>query len=338
MKVGKLEWDDLKNLIDNNKTILRNDVRIRSGIGEDCSVINFGDRECVVSTDPITGAVKNSGKLAVHINCNDVASCGVEPIGILVTILVPESCTLDDINTVMREIDIETRKLNVEILGGHTEVTRAVNKMVISCTAIGRGGSGAAVSTSGAREGDDIIVTKYLCLEGTSIIASDYETQLEDLLSKEEIEEAKSYIEHISVVKEGIISGKFGVNSMHDITEGGILGGIWEVSEASGVGFKIYADKMPISGITRKLCNAYNIDPLRLISSGSMLITTSNGENLVEVLKSSGIKSCIVGEITKKNGILVNGKNEIEVEPPKRDELFVFKEKVDKKTLKNDIQ
>ncbi|MCH3962749.1 MAG: AIR synthase family protein [Clostridium sp.] len=331
MKVGKLSWDDLKNLIDNNKTVLRSDVRIRGGIGEDCSVINFGEKECVVSTDPITGAVKNSGKLAVHINCNDIASCGVEPVGILVTILAPEDCTLDDINAVMREIDIETRKLNVEILGGHTEVTRAVNKIVVSCTVLGKGRSGSAVSTSGAREGDDILVTKYLCLEGTSIIVSDYEKQLSSLLSKEEIEEAKSYIEYISVVKEGIISGKFGVNSMHDITEGGILGGIWEVAKASGTGFRIYMDKMPISKITRKLCSAYNIDPLRLISSGSMLITTHRGRDLVEILKNSGIKSCIVGKITKKNGILVNGKNETEVEPPERDELFVFKERFDKK-------
>ncbi|WP_446897680.1 AIR synthase family protein [Clostridium sp. LBM24168] len=331
MKVGKLNWDDLKNLINNNKTILRDDVRIRGGVGEDCSVINFGDRECVISTDPITGAIKNSGKLAVHINCNDVASCGVEPIGILVTILAPENCTFDDINAVMKEIDDETKKLNIEILGGHTEVTKAVNKMVISCTVIGKGKSGAAVSTSGAREGDDIVVTKYLCMEGTSIIVNDYESQLGNLLSKQEIEEAKSYIEYISVVKEGIISGKFGVNSMHDITEGGILGGIWEIAKASGTGFKIYMDKMPISEITRKLCNTYNIDPLRLISSGSMLITVNNGENLVKTLENSGIKSCIVGKITKKNGILVNGKNEIEVEPPKCDELFVFKEKFDKK-------
>ncbi len=85
MKVGKLDWDDLKYLINNNKTVLREDVRIRSGIGEDCSVVNFGDKECVLSTDPITGADKNSGKLAVNINCNDIASCGIEPVGILVT-------------------------------------------------------------------------------------------------------------------------------------------------------------------------------------------------------------------------------------------------------------
>lgn len=333
MKVGKLDWDVLEKLINDNKTVLRNDVRIRNRIGEDCSVINFGDSECVVSTDPITGAVKNSGRLAVNINCNDIASCGIEPIGILVTIMAPESCTLEDMNTVMKEIDMETKKLNVEILGGHTEVTKAVNKMVISCTVIGKGRSGSAVATSGARENDDIIVTKYLCLEGTSIIVNDYEKKLKDLLSKDEIDEGKSYIDNISVVKEGIISGMFGVNSMHDITEGGILGGIWEVAKASNTGFKIYMDKMPISDVTSKLCNIYNIDPLKLISSGSMLITTPNGNELVKLLKSKGIESCIVGKITKKNGILVKEKKEIEVNPPERDELFKFKENMNRNNV-----
>lgn len=327
MKVGKLNWDDLKSIIDNNRGVKREEVRIRSGIGEDCSVVSFGDYECVLSTDPITGAEVNGGKLAVHINCNDIASCGVEPIGILVTILAPENTTLDDIKKVMKEIGEETKKLNVEILGGHTEVTRAVNKMIISCTVIGKGKEGKAVATSGAKVGDDIIVTKSLCLEGTSIAVNDYIDKVNKILTKEEIKEAKSYINNISVVKEGTIAGKFGVNSMHDITEGGVLGALWEVAEASNLGFKVYEEKMPISDITKKICNEYSIDPLRFISSGSMLITTSNGEELVKVLKKEGIKASIIGKIIKGKQVLVSNGIEIEVEPPERDELFVLEEK-----------
>ena len=131
MKTGKLEWKDLKSIINENRGIKREEVRIRSGIGEDCSVVDFGENECVLSTDPITGAISNIGKLAVHINCNDVASSGVEPLGILVTILVPPSSSLEDIKNIMKEISEETKALNVEILGGHTEVTDAVNKIKI---------------------------------------------------------------------------------------------------------------------------------------------------------------------------------------------------------------
>lgn len=322
MRVGKLNWDDLKQIIDNNKSVVRNDVRIRSGVGEDCSVINFGEYECVVSTDPITGADKNIGKLAVNINCNDIASCGVEPVGILVTILVPPTATLEDIKIIMSEIDEETKKLNVEILGGHTEVTEAVNRIVVSCTAIGKGKAHDAVATSGAKLGDDIIVTKLLCMEGTSIIVNDYIDRVRDVLTDKEIEIAKEYVNSISVVNEGLIAGAFGVNSMHDITEGGVLGALWEVAEASNLGFKVYNDKMPINEISIKICDKLKIDPLKFISSGSMLITTAFGNKLVEELISKGIDATVIGKITASRGILVTDGIPKDVLPPASDELF----------------
>jgi hydrogenase expression/formation protein HypE len=330
MKVGKLNWDDLKEIISSNRSVDRADVRIKSGVGEDCSVIDYGDYECVVSTDPITGADSNIGKLAVHINCNDIASCGVDPVGILVTILAPENTTLEEIKEVMRQINEETMKLNVEILGGHTEITKAVNKLIVSCTAIGKGKRGSAVATSGAKLGDDIIVTKSLGLEGTSIVINEYFDYLKDILSEEEVTEAKSYVNNISVVKEGSIAGNFRVNSMHDITEGGVLGALWEMAEASSIGFKIYKDKMPLSEVTKKVCSRLQVDPLRFISSGSMLITTDNGEELVKKLKQNGINASIIGNITRDKGILVESDIEYEVLPPERDELFTIEEKINK--------
>lgn len=327
MKSGKLDWDNLKNIIDNSRGAVREEVRIRSGIGEDCSVVKFGEYECVLSTDPITGAQLNSGKLAVNINCNDIASCGVEPLGLLVTILAPEKTELEQIKDLMTEISSEAEKLNVEILGGHTEVTAAVNKMIISCTVIGKALKGKAVATSGAEYDDDIIVTKDLCLEGTSIIANDYAHLLKDFLTEDEINEAKKYINSISVLKEGKLCGEFGVHSMHDITEGGILGAIWEVAEASKAGFNIFADSIPLTAVSSKICSRFNIDPLRFISSGSMLITAAHGEKLIKILGENGIKATIIGKITKDKGILVNSDKKVEVPPPERDELFVFMEK-----------
>ncbi len=322
MEVGKLNWDDLKYIIDKNKSVKRDEVRVRNGIGEDCAVIEYGDFECVVSTDPVTGADKNIGKIAVHINCNDIASCGVEPIGILVTILAPPTSNLEDIKKIMNEIDEETKKLNVEILGGHTEITEAVNKIVVSCTAIGKGKKNSAISTSGAKVGDSIIITKKLCLEGTSILVNDFYDKCKKILTEEEINIAKSYVESISVVKEGKIAGDHRANSMHDITEGGALGALWEMAKASNVGFKVYKEKMPISNITKKLCDEFGIDPLKFISSGSMVITTENGEELVKKMVESGIEATIIGCITEEKGILVDEQIEIEVAPPERDELF----------------
>ncbi len=322
MRVGKLNWDDLKYIIDNHKGFKREDVTLSNGIGEDCAVINFGEYDCVVSTDPVTGAENNIGKIAVHINCNDIASCGVEPVGILVTILAPPSATLEELHDVMKEIHEETTKLNVQIIGGHTEITEAVNKIIVSCTAIGKGGKEKAISTANANVEDDIIVTKNLCLEGTSILVNDYLEKCREVLTEDEIEEAKGYITNISVVNEGIIAGEFGVNSMHDITEGGVLGALWELSKASNVGFKVYYEKMPVTNITKKLCEKFQIDPLKFISSGSMLITCKNGDKLVSKLKECGIHSTVIGKITKTKGILELNGEENEIQPPEADELF----------------
>lgn len=322
MKEGKLDFEDLRNIILNNKTIKRKEVKIRNDVGEDCSIIDFGEYEGIFSTDPITGASENVGKLAVHINCNDIASAGGEPIGILVTILAPTSSTLQEINEIMKEINEEAAKINVEIIGGHTEVTSAVNKMVISVTVIGKNLKGKSVKTAGAQLGDDIIVTKTLGLEGTYILINDHKARIEKILSKEEIEFGSNLINKLSVLREGKIGGEFGVNSMHDITEGGLLGGLFEVAMASNKGFKIFKEKIPMLDITKKVCEEFKIDPLRLISSGSMLITTKNGGGLIKLLNESGIEASIIGKICESGALLIDDDIEIEVEAPKRDELF----------------
>lgn len=322
MRVGKLNWDELKYIIDNHKGKERKEVRVSNGIGEDCAVIDFGSSECVVSTDPVTGAEENIGKIAVNINCNDIASCGVEPLGILVTILAPPKTTIEELHDLMEEIHEEAYKINVQIIGGHTEITEAVNKIIVSCTAIGMSKENHAISTAGANVGDTILVTKDLCLEGTSILINDHEMRCKKIISPNEFAEAKEYINNISVVKEGKLGGITGATSMHDITEGGVLGALWEVANASNKGFIVYKSKMPITDITQKVCKEFNVDPLRLISSGSMLITSSNPDELLKILQDNGVKCTAIGEITNSKGIVVDSGVELEVAPPEADELF----------------
>lgn len=325
MRVGKLNWDELNYIIDNHTGKKREEVKISNGVGEDCAIVDFGSSKCVISTDPITGAVENIGKLAVNINCNDIASCGVEPLGLLVTILAPPSTKLQELHDIMEELHQEALKVGAQIIGGHTEVTEAVNKIIISCTALGKSNENEPISTAGARVGDSIIVTKDLCLEGTAILVSDYEDRCSKILNEEEITEAKAYVNLISVVKEGIIGGKCNVSSMHDITEGGVLGALWEVVSASGTGFIVEKELMPLSDITHKVCDEFNVDPLKLISSGSMLMTTNNPQVVLAKLKYAGIKGTIIGNIINSGGWIKEEGRLIEVNPPEADELFNIK-------------
>ncbi|MEG0372004.1 MAG: AIR synthase family protein [Clostridium sp.] len=320
MQIGKLPNDILKNEILSKINIDNKDVLVGPGVGEDCSIVDFGEEKCVLTTDPITGAINDIGTLAVHISCNDIASAGVKPLGVMVTILAPPNCTLDDIKKVMDDIVTTCKSLSVVVLGGHTEVTDAVNKMLVSITAIGKGKN--IISTSGAKLNDDIVVTGYAGLEGTVIIAGDKSEELLKYFRKDEINTIKSMLSSISVVETGLIAGEFGVNSMHDATEGGILGAIYEVGEASGLSVKIYENKIPIKDETKKIAEMFNINPYRLISSGSMIITTPRGEELVECLKKSNINSAIVGKITNGENIIVKDSKKLILEAPLSDEIY----------------
>ncbi|MCG8539015.1 MAG: AIR synthase family protein [Clostridia bacterium] len=324
MKVGKLNSQLLERIVFNNIKLRREEVMVRPSVGEDCAVVDFGEYALVMSTDPITGAASQVGRLAVHINCNDIASNGIEPLGLMLTILAPKGTREIEIDEIMKQAGTEASKLNVEIIGGHTEITEAVNKIVISATAIGRQLKSKVIKSSGASIGDKIIMTKTAGLEGTGIIAHDLEDKLNSTFSREIIENAKKMVEDISVVKEGIIGGNIGATSMHDITEGGILGAMWEVCQASKVGCNIYKEKISIARETIEICEFLNIDPLRLISSGSMLITINpqKEEMLMKELIKNGVKGSVIGEVTKKGRFLIDNSKKIEIKEPESDELY----------------
>lgn len=326
MESGKVPNDILNKIVLSKINTFRDDVILRPGTGEDCAAIDFGEYACVLSTDPITAAANDAGQLSVHISCNDIASSGVEPLGLMVTILCPVGTTEAELETVMEQICVTAAQLNVEIIGGHTEVTSSVNRIVLSTTCIGKTLKNEMVSSTGAKPGDSVVMTKSAGLEGTAILATDFEHKLAGIITEDELKIAKSFIKSISVVKEGVLAGKFGATSMHDITEGGILGAAWEVTEASGTGIIINKDSIPIEAVTRSICNALDLDVLRLISSGSMFITCQDGEGLVKLLESNNIKATIIGTVTENRNerLLISKKDGTvkDIEPPTADELY----------------
>jgi hydrogenase expression/formation protein HypE len=325
MEIGKLPNDVLKNLIISKLNKVNKDVIVGPKVGEDCAAISFGDEVCVITTDPITAAAQNAGTIGVHICCNDIASSGVRPIGILVTILAPPSSAIEDIKGIMDEINEACSELSIDVLGGHTEITDAVNRIVLSMTAIGKGKREEFIATGGAKEDDDIIVTGFAGLEGTAIIAGDYYNDLKDTIHIDLLDSARSMLKGISVVNAGLVAGKHGASSMHDATEGGVIGAIWEVAEASGKGVYIYENKIPIKNETIEICRVLNINPYKLISSGSMIISCKDGNAMCSKLIENGIEASVVGKITKEGSIINRNGVEFEIEAPETDEIYKVK-------------
>ena len=165
-----------------------------AGVGEDCAALQLGpDEVFVLSTDPITGTDKNTGELAVQITANDLASAGAEPVALLLTVLLPVTADEPLIRRLMREVDEACEKLHIQVVGGHTEVTAVVNQPVISVTGIGKAKKGHLVTTGGAGVGDDVVATKWIGIEGTSIIAREKEQELLERFAAPFVEEAKNF-------------------------------------------------------------------------------------------------------------------------------------------------
>lgn len=324
MKIGKLPENVLKRSVFKQLHTKREEVLQGAGVGEDCAAMMLQEDELfVVSTDPITGTTQDIGRVAMMVTLNDLASAGAEPVGVLLTALLPEEITEEEIRNMMQQIDGACAKYHVQVMGGHTEVTRAVRQPLLTVTGIGKVKKGKMVSTAGANPGDDIVVTKWIGIEGTTIIAKERKQELLTRLPQHLIAEACNMEQYLSVVPEAGIAVRTGVSAMHDVTEGGIFGALWEVAEASGVGLEADLKKIPIRQETVEICEFFGINPYELISSGSMLITSADGNLLVRELEKCGIPATVIGKITKGNDrVIINGEDRRFLEPPKTDELY----------------
>ena len=200
MKVGKVPENVLKRSVFKQIHTMRPEVVLGAGVGEDCAAVQLAEDETLVmSTDPITGTAKDIGTLAIQITVNDLASAGAEPVGVLLTVLLPTSVCERDLCLMMKQVEEACAKANVQVMGGHTEVTRVVNQPVISVCGVGKVKKGHLISTAGARPGMDILASKWIGIEGTSIIAKEKEEELKTHFAVPFIENAKALDAYINV-------------------------------------------------------------------------------------------------------------------------------------------
>lgn len=329
MQIGKVPESVLKRSILNKINTRRDEVLVHPGVGEDCSVVSVGADEVVVlSTDPITGTVHDIGRLAALITSNDIASAGAETIGILATILLPDGTSEEELRTMMIQMEEICATYDMEILGGHTEISKAVNQPVITVTGIGKMKREHLITTGGMKPGNELVMTKWAGTEGTAILACDREDLLKTRFSQEFIDDAKSFSQFLSVIEDAKIAMEVGVSAMHDVTEGGIFGALWEMASASGCGVQVELADIPIRQETVEISNFFDINPYMLISSGSMLIATSYANALVAKLTCAGIPAAVIGRaIEGKDKVILSGGERRFLEPPKSDELYTALEK-----------
>ncbi|MFW6149058.1 MAG: AIR synthase family protein [Atribacterota bacterium] len=307
LPLGKLDFSLLGKLLKKYQSKPDSRVMIGPQVGEDAAVIDYPDHYLVAKTDPITFATDKIGWYAVQVNANDIATRGALPRWFQATILLPENKTTEElIERIFSQIYDACNKLDITVIGGHTEISYNLDRPIIVGCMLGEVKKDKLVSTSGAKPGDVIILTKGIVIEGTSIIAREKQKELARRgYQKNFIERCQNFLYDpgLSVVKDALLANQADVHAMHDPTEGGISAGLYEIALASQVGMLIEREKITILEESRILCEEFNLDPLRTITSGSLLIVASkkSARKITSILNAYKIRIFLIGEIKEKN-------------------------------------
>lgn len=284
---GKLPHEVLQRLLARHAHSADPRLLVGPGVGEDAAVIDFGmdvssdgsaRRTCLVAkTDPITFATDRIGWYAVHVNANDIAAMGATPRWFLSTVIVPEALATEAlIDDILGQISAACGSLGVTVAGGHTEISHGLDRPLVIGHMLGEVAADGIVRSSGLRAGDHVLLTKGLAIEATAIIAREKSAELlRRGWSQADIDAGADYLlaPGISVVRDaGVALQSGGVRAMHDPTEGGVATGLLELATASAVGLEVFAERLQASDLSRRLCGAFRLDPLGVISSGALLI------------------------------------------------------------------
>ena len=333
MKAGKLKMEFLQRLI-KKYTISDPRVVLGPGVGEDAAVIDPGQGfryYWVVTSDPITFTTDQIGHYGVVVNLNDIATRGAIPKWFIATLLFPEKGTDSRlVEKVFRQIHAACERFHISIIGGHTEITGGIDKTILSGTMIGEVEKRRLVTTGGARAGDLLLLVKGVCIEGTSIIAKEKNLELmERGLDPSLLRRAKNYIFHpgIEVFQAAHLAcDAVSVHSMHDPTEGGLINGVVEVAEASQKEIEVDLSKVHVYPESRILCEAFGLNPLRVIASGALLLTIAPADlsDLQNALARAFIRSQVIGRVKRGPARVldVEGRRTRELHPSPRDEIL----------------
>lgn len=321
MRLGKVSENVLKRSVLKQIHTGREEVICGAGLGENCAVFTFSDEEyTLISTHQTTVAGDDVTRYCIHKAANNLAAAGAEPVAVELALLLPEEVEEPKLRAQMSQAEETCKELNIQLAGGSTKISKAVNWPVATVTGIGRR---ACADIPKAKPGQDIVITKWIGLEGTVLLAKAKEEELLTRYPLRMIREAQSFDRWLSVVPEAATAIKSGVCRMHDASEGGIFGALWEFGRMSGVGLEIDLKKLPIRQETVEICEFLELNPYELLSGGSLIIAADDGACLADELSLKGIPAVVVGKVTDNNDrVLINEDERRFLDLPKADQIY----------------
>jgi hydrogenase expression/formation protein HypE len=291
----------------------RDDVAIGPTHGVDFGVLDVGGRALVVATDPISIipelGYRRAGQIAVDIVLVDAAVSGIAPTHLAVNLSLPPTLSDDDLAAMWRGISDHAENLGVSIVAGHTARYADIDTTWVGAgTAMGVGDHDDVIRPDGARPGDAVVLTTGPAAEVAGLFATLFGDQLD--LPESDLDAARERVDDIPAVGDALTAADAGgVTAMHDATEGGIQGGLVEMARGAGVRFDVDRAAVPVAPGVAAVCGAIDVDPWRVTSAGSLLMTVdpAAAAGVVEALEESGTRAAVVGRASEGTGVYVDG-------------------------------
>jgi len=340
MNSGKVPVNVLKRSVLRQLKNKRSEIANSAGLGADCAIFEpFSEGQLVTCVQEGVVELCCENDLAeaeredpsvmpmrrFFQKCaNNLATAGAEPVAAELVIFLPENVEEPELKALMSEAEGIAAELNIQIIGGQTRVSSAVRQPLATVTGYGIRKTGAVqMDVRKKLAGQDIIITKWIGLEGTADLAARNQEGLLTRYPAYLVEEAAAFDRYYSILPEAATAVKSGGCTMHDISEGGVFAALWEMAEGAGVGLTIDMKKLPLRQETVEVCEFCNVNPYELRSGGSLIIASPEGTTVVEALAAEGIPAVIVGRFTDSNERLILNEDEVRyMDRPQRDEIY----------------
>ena len=340
MNSGKVPVNVLKRSVLRQLKNKRSEIANSAGLGADCAIFEpFSEGQLVTCVQEGVVELCCENDLAeaeredpsvmpmrrFFQKCaNNLATAGAEPVAAELVIFLPENVEEPELKALMSEAEGIAAELNIQIIGGQTRVSSAVRQPLATVTGYGIRKTGAVqMDVRKKLAGQDIIITKWIGLEGTADLAARNQEELLTRYPAYLVEEAAAFDRYYSILPEAATAVKSGGCTMHDISEGGVFAALWEMAEGAGVGLTIDMKKLPLRQETVEVCEFCNVNPYELRSGGSLIIASPEGTTVVEALAAEGIPAVIVGRFTDSNERLILNEDEVRyMDRPQRDEIY----------------
>lgn len=324
MKIGKVSQNVLKRSMLKPLKFTREEAILSPTVEEMCyGVTCKEDEEILCASAVLYGDEKDLGVFALAKVLNDLATRGASMIGADIHIMLPPHAYESRLKAMMEHIETVGCAHGVQILGAKAEISPVINKAIVYVNGLGILKQGELLRSSMGRPNQDIVLLKWIGLEGTFRAMRERETELKERFVHTFLNQIKQMESQIFSGKELEIAKCHGASAMHQITDGGILSALWEMADASGVGLEVELRAMSIRQETVEICEFCHLNPYQLTSVGSVLILTERGEELVQKYEEAGIKASLLGRTTANaERVILGGEEKRFLDKPAADELL----------------